>query len=280
MTPYIIASIATLFAGTVVFFVLRSIRKPAPPPPSTSTTAIGLVVHEATAADINRLLSISSKPRVRTTDYGDDISYGRLQAFGGNLIPTLTIIPLAGQPRYLAVTSDLQLGNEPDMTTITPEQYGAAFRANRAALRTTSPSSTKIVTAGFSNNASIDWMTRALLAGAMDADAICFHVYGDDLIAAYLTRLSTVRVAMARANCTKPMWITEVGFTSADPTKQLTQLMAFLAMPGLYHGIERVYVYALATDELTDFYGVCAHDAARTPRPAYAAVRAAMAAHP
>jgi hypothetical protein len=278
-TPLIVAPIAVVAAAAITFYLWYRAKHASPAVPLAPSPVVGLVVHEGTPADLNRLLSIGKAPRVRTTDYGDAISYSRLQAFGGNLIPTLTIIPLAGQPRYLAVTSDLQLGNEPDTTTITPEQYGAAFRANRAALRVTAPSSTKIVTAGFSNSASLDWITRALRAGAKDADAICFHVYGDDLVQALAARLAVLGQAMAAAACTQPLWITEVGFPAVDPMKQLAQVTAFFAR-SKPPAIERIYVYALATDELTDFYGVCAHDAPRTPRPAYAAVRAAMAAHP
>jgi hypothetical protein len=242
-----------------------------------SGSQVGIVVHEGTAADLAQLVALGH-PLVRTTNYGDPDSASRILAFLNAGHSVISIVPFGRGYGPVGAGMVLQLDNEPDAQTpaVSPEHYGQTFRSTMQAMRQSLPSSIPIVTAGFSNNASVDWMTRALLSGASDADAVCFHAYGDDLVLAFQNRIAAVRVAMTAARCTKPLWLTEIGFSSVDPVKQAAQLKALLILPAL-RDCARVYVYALATDELTDFEGICKHDLSRTPLPAFAVVQAAMA---
>lgn len=250
---------------------------------------LGINAHEGLAGDMNRLLSLvvfAHDPLVRTTDYQEKASYDRIVAFTVNNFPTLVVMPIAGQPNYVSRFTDYQLGNEPDVGKISAQQYGAAFRANAAALRVTNMAggSSKIVTAGFSNDATVDYIADALNAGAKDADAICFHVYGSSLTLALWNRMAVMREAMRIAACTKPLWITEVGCDSKLPSfpptlasgrEQAQQLADFLEAVKT-SSVERCYVYALATDEDKDWFGICRHDDARTPLPAWDVVSRAI----
>lgn len=251
-----------------------------------SGAALGLVVHEDTAGDLAQLHALGRPnrlPLVRTTNYGDPESASRILTLSGYDYPLLVVVPFGKGYGPVGPGMTLQIDNEPDVQSpaVSPEQYGQTFRSTMQAMRQTLPSSIPIVTAGFSNSASEDWIHRALVAGAADADAICFHVYGDDLVQAFTARLATVTAAMAAAGCTKPLWITEVGYSAAsaspsrNPTAQAAQLKALLALPAL-RAVARVYIYALATDEISDYYGICVHDLSRTPRPAFAVVQSAM----
>lgn len=267
-----------MIAAIVNFF--RRLFGLTPKPPAVPTL-FGMNAHEATDMDVQRLIAISSESsmcRTRTTDYGDEASLARLRRFGDNLLPTLVVLPMTFSLRYVSTAgTDVQIGNEPDANGMQAEQYGAGFRRIRNS--TAFASGIKVVTAGFSNNATQDYITRALLAGAEDADAVCFHVYGDDLPLAMDNRLAAMRAAMKAAGCTKPLWITEIGFPANDPSRQAAQLKWLLGAAPAY-GIERLYIYALATDEIADKYGICQHDANRSPRAAYVLVRAAFEAQP
>ncbi len=155
-------------------------------------------------------------PLVRTTNYGDPDSAQRILAFSAAGYPLLVIVPFGKGYGPVGAGMTLQIDNEPDVQSpaVSPEQYGQTFRSTMEAMRHTLPSSIPIVTAGFSNSATVDWIERALVAGASDADAVCFHVYGDDLVEAFTARLTAVTEAMAAAGCTKPLWITEVAPTA------------------------------------------------------------------
>lgn len=249
---------------------------------------LGIVVHEGMPSDLERLAELTPQPfpsgtptprNVRTTNYGDPDSAARILALLNAGHEVLSVVPFGKGYGPVGAGMILQIDNEPDaqMPPVSPEHYGETFRLTMKAMRQSLPSSIPIVTAGFSNNASVDWMTRALLAGAGDADALCFHVYGDDLVTAFHNRMAAVTAAIAAAKYTKPLWITEIGFqAAAGETTQAAQLKALLALPEL-RVCSRVYVYALETDELQDFYGICRHDLSRTPRPAFEVVKSAMA---
>jgi hypothetical protein len=238
---------------------------------------VGLNVHEATDGDLLRLKDLPTGTPVRTTDYGDaesDLRVGALRVRRGwhPLVVTYSALPQS----WIDVI--YQIGNEPDTADVALDsatRYGksvgqelARYAAAGDVVRPT------VVTAGFSNGASEQYVVDALIAGAADADAVCFHVYGDDLRAAVAARYQVMRIAMKRAGCTRPLWVTEIGFPSLDPARQRDQLAKLRDIITNYPAIERWYIYALATDEKSDFYGVCKHDAARTPLPAWAAVRA------
>jgi len=260
---------------TRFFIWLRRLFSRAP------SAQIGIVVHEGTQADLQRLVELAPPEKtpvpVRTTNYGDPESAQRVLALSSAGHPLLVIIPFGKGYGPVGAGMVLQLDNEPDAQSpaVSPEHYGETFRLTMQAMRQSLPASIPIVTAGFSNNATADWITRALKAGASDADAICFHAYGDDLVLALSNRLPVLAEAMRNAGCTKPLWLTEIGFPSLDPAKQAAQLTTLLAS-SLLNQVARCYVYALATDEQGDFYGVCRHDLSRTPLPAFAAVQAAM----
>lgn len=270
-----------LVGAIVVGVVLFKRKKSAPPGPGR----IGIVMHEDTAGDLAQLAALGSLghlPRVRTTNYGDPDSAARILALLNAGHEVLSIVPFGKGYGPVGTGMAIQLDNEPDVQSpaVSPEHYGETFRFTMHAMRQSLPSTIPIVTAGFSNNASADWIARALAAGAADADAICFHVYGDDLVEAFHNRMAVITQAIAAASVTKPLWITEVGFPAppVGPSEaaQSTNLQKLLALPEL-RVVERVYVYALETDELADFYGICRHDLSRTPRPAFSVVQAAMA---
>ncbi len=251
-----------------------------------SGAALGIVVHEDTEGDRARLAALSQPsrlPLVRTPNYGDPDSAQRILALSAAGYPLLVIVPFGKGYGPVGAGMTLQIDDEPDRQSpaVSPEQYGQTFRSTMEAMRHTLPSSIPIVTAGFSTSATENWIARALMAGASDADAVCFHVYGDDLVEAFTARLTAVTAAMAAAGCTKPLWITEIGYNAAgasptrNPTAQAAQLKALLALPAL-RAVARVYIYALSTDVDADYYGICQHDLSRTPRAAFAVVQSAM----
>lgn len=238
----------------------------------------GINIHEAEQGDLSRMLTLyvnAKGPLIRTTDYGDAVSHARIAAFAANRCPTLVVMDGPAEPSdvYVSGYVDVQLGNEPDANGVSAVIFGMAMKQMVATVRSKVGATTKIVTGGFSNSATIGYMLAALMSGAVDADAIGIHVYGSDLVMALQNRLTAVRAAMQAANCSKPIWVTEVGFPSdtPDPTTQAVQLARLIAFAKTTV-VERMYVYALATDEKLDHFGICEHDMARTPRAAWVIV--------
>ena len=158
----------------------------------------------------------------RTHNDGDSDSAMRILSLLGAGHQVLSVIPFGRGYGPIGLGMALQLDDAPDAQSpaVSPEHYGETFRLTMAALRTTLPASIPIVTAGFSINASVEWMQCALMAGAGDADAVCFHVGRPyDLLTSYQGRLTAVTKALARAGSgVKPLWITDVDLTTATPT--------------------------------------------------------------
>lgn len=248
-----------------------------------SGASIGIVVNHDTDGDLGRLRTLARPnrlPLVRTTNLGDPESAQRVLALSAEDYPVLVMVPFGKGFGPVGAGMALQIDDEPDIQSpaVSPEHYGETFRSTMQAMRKTLPSSIPIVTAGFSNTATADWIQRALVAGAGDADAICFHIAGDDLAAAFTVRLDVAQAAMAAADCTKPLWITSARRESAQGfRRQGEQLRDFLKLPAL-RAVERIYIHALSTDPASgDFSGICDHDLSRTPRPAFDVVRKAIA---
>lgn len=247
---------------------------------------IGIHMNSDTVGDRARLAQLTPlhsdpTPRlVRTTNNGEPEDALRIMRFAGDAHPVLAVIPFGKGFGPVGAGMALQVDNEPDaqFPAVSPAQYGVTFRSTMRAMRKTLPNSIPIVTAGFSSGASADWIAHALAAGASDADAVCFHVSGVDLVKTFADRLAVVQSAMERVGCVKPLWITEVGITSEHgDTNQAAQLKAFLALRAL-RAIERVYVYALDTDPAVgDYRGLCWHDDVRTPRQSFDVLQTAMA---
>lgn len=242
-----------------------------------SGAALGVVVLEDTAGDLAALGSLEGRgrrPLVRTWNNGDPASAERILQLKALGYPLLVTIPFGKGFGPVGAGMTLQIDHEPDAQwpAVSPEQYGSTFRSTLRAMRQTIPLSIPIVTAGFSAQASTTWITDALMAGAREADAVCFHVPGNpDAIA---ERLGTLREAMARASCDKPLWITELLPAGWSHQDRADSLAVCLRLPAL-RTIPRVYISMLAC-EYADVIGLCDSDLARTPRPAFRVLRQAM----
>lgn len=248
---------------------------------------LGLVVNDATPEDLLRLHALAKPnrmPLVRTTNNGDHDSGQRVMRLAAEDFPLLVTLPFGKGFGPIGPGMALQIDDEPDRQSpsVSPEHYGGLFRSTMQAMRQSLPSAIPIVTAGFSSTASVEWIARALRAGAGDADAICFHVDGEDLAEAFPRRLAVLMAALEVVGCSdKPLWVTKVGYTSArGHAAQAAQIGALLKLKSLRRWCARVYVSSLVTDFANVLAagddGLCAHDFTRTPRPSFDVVARAM----
>ncbi len=246
-----------------------------------SGASIGIIMHEAEPQDLDRLATLgrpSRVPLIRTTNDGTPESAQRVLALSAVGYPLLVTVPFGKGFGPVGPGMVLQIDDEPDRQSpaVSPEHYGETFRSTMHAMRQTLPSSIPIVTAGFSPYASAEWIRRALCAGAIDADAVCFHLEGYDLREAFAVGLEAVTKAMSTSGAWKPLWITNVAPTAWDHAARAIAIQALLAMPEL-RAVERIYIGPLSAPHgYGDLLGICDHDRSRTPRPAFAVVQKAM----
>ncbi len=146
----------------------------------------------------------------------------------------------------------LQIGTSDDVQScaVSTSNTEGSFAHSFAGMRQSIPPLVPIVTAGFSSGVTSDWVLRALFAGASHADAICFHVVGDDLVAVFKRQFAIIEQAMRAAELyEKPIWLTAVRCTHRDVAQHALQLAALLALPEL-RGIARCYVDTPFTDPI------------------------------
>ena len=179
---------------------------------------------------------------VRTHNVGDAASAERVLGLLAAGRQVLSVIPFSRGFGPIGPGMALQIDDAPDAQSpaVSPEHYGETFRLTMASLRETLPASIPIVTAGFSINASVEWMQRALVAGAGDADAICFHVGGtkQDLVLNYHDRFTAVTKAFMLARLgPRPLWITHV-----DLSQTHASTLAVLFAQQSLRLIARVYL--------------------------------------
>lgn len=248
-----------------------------------SGAKIGICVDEVELGDLAALRSLEYRgrlPLVRTFNHGDPASAERILTLADEGFPLLVTIPFGKGLGPVVPGMTIQIDHEPDAQSpaVSPEQYGQTFRSTMQFMRKRLPSSIPIVTAGFSPTASVEWVARALEAGAGDADAVCFNIasFDMDLDTEYVGRLAVLQAAMEYAACEKPLWMTGVGFTAASLTGHGNSMRALLALPEL-RMLQRVYLGPLATKEAAEVpFGLCANDASRSPRPSFVEIRKAV----
>lgn len=234
-------------------------------PTKTSPVLYGINTHLSTPADLTAIRALNMS-YLRTTDYGDTASAERITTLRATGAEVLVVIK-TDIPPITDTQIVWQYKNEPDMDGIAPDQYGADFRAFYATQKALYPTQ-RIITAGFSNTASVAYITQALKAGAGDADAIGFHAYGTPMSLAITNAVLKLQSALQAANCSKPLWLTEYGSNLADLNAQADDIKSGLIMIST-QPIVRSYLYAVYSPD--DGYGITDGDA-RVERPAFARV--------
>jgi hypothetical protein len=249
----------TLFTRLGAAWRVLHERRDEPPEPS----AIGLSLFERLGAreaeqrqlDLQRLANVTYRhriPRVRVHNGGSPANASRILSLLDGGYPVLSVVPFGYGYGPVGFGMALQLDDEPDAQSpaVSPEHYGETFRFTMAAMRETLPATIPIVTAGFSPRADIEWIRRALVAGASDADAVCFHVAGVDLLAAVCERLGVLRTAMLHAGCARPLWITSLRPPNLGAAEQAAAIKR-LVKSKVLRQVERAYFDAPLVDAET-----------------------------